>query len=132
GLPREDREMRMVLEQPGGGLVGVGANHGEGAERIADVRNAVRRDPLRRAERPAQRDEHILVLLDPGLPAGHALALASAAFILGQRLPFAAALAILVAKEDGEIPVSHSACSWHVMFVSPGYIRASDNSRSRC
>jgi hypothetical protein len=53
GLARKDREMRMLLERPGGGLVRFRAHDHERAHLVAHVLNAALGDLLRLAERPS-------------------------------------------------------------------------------
>ena len=71
--------MRMVLEHLRGCLVGRGANHGEGTEFVAVIRNTSGTDPLGLAERPAHLGERRLMFLT------HAFQAATPSFSLALR-----------------------------------------------
>ena len=79
--------MRVICEQPGRGIVRLGAYDGVGRHRVADVGDPVARDGLGLAERRAHLDDRGLVFLDPLTPRRNALRFALLAFACRKRLP---------------------------------------------
>src|SRR5262249_29458233 len=105
GFAREDREMRMVLEQLGGCRVRLRTHHHEGAHRVAHIRNAALRDLFGLAERSAHGENGRMVLFDPGLPGSHALLLLGAPLGFGKRHPRLSARTGFAAEKDRQIGV---------------------------
>src|SRR6185437_14705362 len=115
---REDREMGMVLEQFGRGLLRVRFHHHEGAEIVAGVLDAAGRDPLGLAQWPAHADHRGLMFFHPGFPGRHALALLRLALVFGKGHPglhFGAGFA--PQKNRQEIVAHASSSLWGQVFL---------------
>src|SRR6516162_4191913 len=112
GFAREDRKVRMVFKELGGGLVRGGADNPEGAHVVGPSLDAACVDLLGLAERPADLDERGVMLLDPGLPGRDTLLLFRAPLCVRKGVPSGHFRAGLAAKEDGEKGIGHDRSFW--------------------
>src|SRR5258706_15021970 len=108
GIARENGKVRMLLEEPGGGLVRVRAHHRKGAQFVANVVDSALRDLLGFSQRSAHADYGSVMFVGPRLPGRHAFPFLGTAIALGKGVPGRPPRTGLAAQEHCEISIARA------------------------
>src|SRR5208283_2911570 len=104
-VARENRKVRMIVEQLGGGLMRIRAHDRESTHAVARIVDAALRDLLGFSQRSAHADDGGMMFLYPRLPCRDAFSLLRTAIAFGKGVPGQASRTGSAAKKHGEIGI---------------------------
>src|SRR5664279_2699004 len=105
GVARENRKVRMVVEELGGGFVRIRTHNRECAHFIAYIVDSTLRDLLGFPQWSAHADNGGLMFLDPRLPGRHPFSFLRTSIALGKGVPGHSSRTSFAAKEHCEIGI---------------------------